>query len=283
MFNVPELVFAKVKLSIVPAPEFISIANEPAPDNVPIEWLVILPFETVTAPLLRFRVPSISAPLFNVSVPSTYVVPLPVIAFANVPVALNVPVLAIVPPSFSILDVKEPDSIDTLLVIEPSVTITSPVLIFVVPAPVIPFAKVPPVNSTVPLVTSNPVPIPAAFVVNVPDNRFICWLIVFPFVKDTLPVEISVLPAPVISEFIVPFCTSSPCAILFAIPFVVVIPFVATNLPPVIVSVSWIIAPEVVVPPVIVVEPLALVIFTKLFVPLKVKSPLFPIPAPSTF
>ena len=196
---------------------------------------------------------------------------------------MNTALFVIVPPNLSIDAVNEPDVISTAFAIEPSVTVTSPVSISVVPAPVIAFANVPPVNVTFPLVTSKPVPIPSAFVVNVPDNRFICWLIILPSVKDTSPVVIVVLPVPVIFEFIVPACTSRPSAILFVTTPVVVMPFVAINLPPVIVTAACVIAPLVVVPPLIVVEPLAFVISSNPFVPLNVKLPAFATLAPVTF
>ena len=108
MFTVPVLALATTKLSIVPAPEFISNAKLPAPLIVPISWAVMVLEDTVIVPLFKSNVPSISAPEFNVNAPSTTVVPLPLIAFAKLPVALNVPVFAIAPPKLSILLVNVP-------------------------------------------------------------------------------------------------------------------------------------------------------------------------------
>jgi hypothetical protein len=160
MFSVPLLALAIVKLSTVPAPEFISNANVPAPLIAPIAWLVILFVDTVTAPEFRFNVPSTDAPLFSVNVPSTFVVPAPVIAFANVPVALNTPLFAIAPPKPSTELVNVP-----LLSTSPAIL---PVLLnvplFVNAPPILPAFVNVPALPTAPVILPLFATVPAVFV-----------------------------------------------------------------------------------------------------------------------
>ena len=123
--------------------------------------------------------------------------------------------------------------IETALAIEPpEATVTSPLMV-VEPEPVTAEDRVPPVRLRVPEVTDKPLAIPEALELKVPAARLIAWDIIFPSVKETVPVElILVVPAPVIFEFMLPPVTSRPLATVLVIPLEVVIPLVAVNLPP---------------------------------------------------
>ena len=113
--------------------------------------------------------PAIEAPEFSVNAEFTNVVPLPDMAFASSPEALNVPVFVIVPVNFVISDANVPEVIVTLFAIEPVPTVTVPVpaLISVSPPPVIATPKSPAVKFKVPELATVFFNVPAP-VVNFP-------------------------------------------------------------------------------------------------------------------